>query len=105
MIVGRILAWIFIVAAIAALGVEVVRYFQTGAYRVLPTGQLWFDLGPNGLTFVQSALRRHVHPLAWDAGVAPLLQVPAWAVFGVPGILLAWLCRGRHERREAAAPS
>ena len=96
MIVGRILGWLLILCAITVLAIEVVRYFENGTYRVIVAGKLWFDLHRSSLNLTQAALQRYVHPLVWDAGVAPALQLPAWAVFGVPGILVAWLCRGRR---------
>ena len=98
MIVGRILGWVLIACAIIVLGIEIVQYFQTGTYRVTVSGKLWFDLDRSSLNLAQAILQRYVHPLVWDAGLAPLLQLPAWAVLGVPGILLAWLCRSRRER-------
>ena len=104
MIVGRILGSILIACAIAVLGTEVVRYFDTGSYRVIAAGKLWFDLDRGSLNLTQAVLQRYVHPRVWDAGVAPILQLPAWAVFGVPGILLAWLCRRRSGRSAAAGP-
>ena len=98
MIVGRILGWILIACAVLVLGMEIVQYFQTGTYRVTVAGKLWFDLDRSSLNLTQAVLQRYVHPLVWDSGVAPLLQLPAWAVFGVPGILLAWLCRSGRDR-------
>ena len=98
MIVGRLLGWILIGCAIAALGLELVRYFDTGTYRVIAAGKLWFDLDRGSLNLTQAVLQRYVHPLAWDAALAPALQFPAWALFGVPGILFVWLFRRRSDR-------
>jgi hypothetical protein len=97
MIVGRIIGWLLVACAAAALGFEVVRYLQAGEYRVIAAGQLWFDLHRGSLNLAQAVVQRHLHPLLWDAGVAPVLQLPAWAVLGAPGLLLVWLCRPRRR--------
>ena len=37
------------------------------------------------------------HPLVWETAVRPLLLLPAWALFGGLGFLLAYI--GRRRRR------
>ena len=39
----------------------------------------------------------HTHPGVWNWGVLWLLQLPAWALFGLLGLILAFL--GRRRRR------
>ena len=95
MVVGRILGWILVAGALAVFGIELARFVETGTYRVIAAGKLWYDVHRSSLNLVQAVLQRYVDPLAWDAGVAPVLQLPAWAVLGLPGILLVWLCRSR----------
>ena len=99
MVVGRIIGWVLISCAVVVLAAELLRYFQTGDYRVIAAGQLWFDLHRGSLNLAQAVIQRYLYPVLWDAGVAPLLQLPAWAVLGLPGLLLAWLCRARPPRR------
>ena len=95
MIVGRILGWLLILCALMALGAELVRYFDTGHYRVLVAGKLWFDIDRSSLNLTQAVVQRYVHPALWDNFFAPALLLPAWAVFGIPGLLLAVACRRR----------
>jgi hypothetical protein len=54
-------------------------------------------LAPAVLNSARDAVRRSTHPLVWDAGVAKLLLLPAWGVFGLLGMLAAYA--GRRRRR------
>jgi hypothetical protein len=54
-------------------------------------------LAPAMLNSVRDAVQRSTHPLVWDAGVAKLLLLPAWSVFGLLGLLAAYA--GRRRRR------
>jgi hypothetical protein len=57
----------------------------------------WSAVAPASLKAAQASVQRSSHPLVWTWGVANVLQLPAWAVFGVLGLLLAYF--GRERRR------
>jgi hypothetical protein len=42
-------------------------------------------------------VQRRSHPLVWDYGVAQILRVPTWGLFGLLGLLLGYA--GRRRRR------
>jgi hypothetical protein len=52
---------------------------------------------PAMLSSVREAVRRSTNPLVWDAGIAKVLLLPTWCVFGVLGLLVAYA--GRRRRR------
>jgi hypothetical protein len=35
--------------------------------------------------------------VVWDAGLMRVLKLPAWVVFGLAGLLLAWIGRKRQR--------
>lgn len=68
-----------------------------------PAGGLWVSiakhwggLAPTSLASSQKAIQS-TSGLLWDPVVKSLLALPAWAVFGALGALLAWI--GRRRRR------
>jgi hypothetical protein len=93
----RLIGWLLIVAALAVLLYAAWRWHQTGAWRMIPAGQLWFDLDRNSLLLAQPAIERHVARWLWSPVIATILQWPAWAVLGVPGIVLLLIGRRRQS--------
>jgi hypothetical protein len=57
----------------------------------------WTKLAPTLLNSARDAVRRSTHPAVWDAGVAKVLLLPTWGVFGLLGLLAAYA--GRRRRR------
>ena len=103
MIVGRIIGWLLILLAIAVAGHEAVMWLDGGTYRTLALGKLWFTIDAASLNITQAAVQRYLWAWLWDGVAVNLLLIPAWAFFGVPGLLLAWFYRGRRGRRRGFA--
>ena len=97
MIVGRIIGWAFLAVALVALGADIVGWLASGSLDVTPLGQHWFELHRASLGLAQAAVQRHVLPGLWDPVIQTVLLWPTWAVFGVVGAVLAYLCRGRRR--------
>ena len=57
----------------------------------------WSAISPTSLKSAQTSVQRNAHPLVWNWGIARILQLPAWAVFGVFGLLLAYAARRRRR--------
>ena len=96
MIVGRIISWLFALAAVFAAARDVVAWIDTGAFRPMPLGQLWFDLHNGSLNLVQAVVQRYILPELWDPVIVTVLLAPAWFIFAVPAIILLVLCRKRR---------
>jgi hypothetical protein len=96
----RIIGWIIILLAIAAAGHEIIAAFEARSYHFKAFGELWYMIDRASLNVFQAAIQRHVWPFLWDGVIAYILLMPAWLVLGVPGTLIAWLCRRRTIRRE-----
>ena len=99
MIVGRLVGWLFIIAALVAEGRDVWGLWDTGHYQVSALGQLWAEVNRNSLLLLQPAIQRHVAAWLWDWVIFPVLQWPAVVTLAVPGVLLVWLFRRRDRRR------
>jgi hypothetical protein len=99
---GRVagaLGWLLVGVALAALGYEIQLAVQTGVYRMIPAGEVWYRLNAESLNLVQAVVQRHLHPLLWQPVLASVLQWPAWSLFGGPGVALVLACSGQRGRR------
>ena len=83
--IGRILAWLVFLCAVAAASRDGLVFLESGAYSPLTLGDIWSAIGPASR---QSA----------DAA-APLLRLPAWAVLTGLAVVIAALF-GRARRRK-----
>ncbi len=99
MIVGRVIGWILLIAAIAVLARDVFVWLDTGSLAMITAGELWFRIDNSSLNLVQAVIQRYVFPALWDPVIVTVLLWPAFLVIGVPGLLLSWLCRPRIRRK------
>ncbi len=101
MVVGRVIGWLFLAAALAALGWDLADTLG-GGWEISAFGQRWFQIHPPSLGFAQVIFQRFipaVGPWLWDPMIQTVLLWPAWAVFGVPGIVLSIFFRRRRRAR------
>ena len=96
--VARTLGWILVVAAVLVAASEGWTWLETGNWKFVPVGKLWFDVHKDSLQLIQPAIERHLWPFLWNPILFTILQWPAWAVLGAPGILLALLPGARRRR-------
>ena len=97
----RIAAWlggIFIAAAAIAFLYEAVLAFQTGGWRIVPAGEIWFKLHNGSLNLVQAIVQRFLHPFLWDPLISGFLQWPLWASLGGTGFALTIIFGSRRAR-------
>jgi len=64
---------------------------ESGSYRAIAAGELWFKLHPYSLNLSQAVTQRYLHPSLWDPIIISILQWPAWSLLGAPGAILAIL--------------
>lgn len=87
------LGWLLSFCAIAVAGAETIaRALPGGTGWVLSTAELWRALWPSAYVLAEAHLS-HAIPWFWDPVIVWLLSPPAWALLGVPGVILAWTCR------------
>ena len=101
MVVLRFLGLLLLAFAVAALGLEAMAAWQTGGWRALALGEIWFKIDSASLDAAQAGVQRYVAPWLWEPGITSILRLPGWVVFGVPGGALVWIAylKGRKPRR------
>jgi len=97
--VGRIIGWVLLLAALAAAGYEAMAAINSGAWRPIALGELWYRLDRGSLNLMQAVIQRYIAAWLWEPGIASVLRLPGWMAFGVPAVVLLWLCRARRSRR------
>lgn len=97
--VARYIGWLLIAGALAAVAYDLYGLVADGDTQILVGGTLWASIHFESLQQAQAGVQRHIHPAIWDPGVIFILTQPLALVLGVPGVLLAVLCRSRRRRR------
>ena len=98
MIVGRVIGWIFLIAAVAVLVRDVAAWITSGDLVLIAAGELWFTLDNGSLNLIPAVTPRYVLPSLWDPVIVTILLWPAVLVLGVPGLVLSWLFRRRPRK-------
>ena len=96
MMVGRILGWLFLAAAAAALVWDIVLWVDMGTFPATALGQHWYDLERASLGGLQVVIERYIWALLWQP-VSWILVRPTWLVFGIIGLALVLLFRRRRR--------
>ena len=96
---GRVAGRGLVLASVLLLGAELMKALERGAYKTLAMGEVWYQVNGSSLNALQAGVQRYLDPALWDTAFAPVLFLPAWLVFGAPGLVLAFLCRPREPVR------
>ena len=83
------LGWLLLIVAFAAASAEAVAS-RPGTF--LSAHELWYAISAKHFTITQIRIER-ISPALWDPVLLGILTLPAWLLFGLPGVLLAWYCR------------
>ena len=103
MVIGRLLGWLLLLAALAVLGRDLIAWHETHSFAPIALGQLWYDIDRGSLNTLQAAVQRHVAPWLWDPVIATVLRWWAVLVLAVLGVFFRWAFRRRgHGRRRWA---
>lgn len=97
MIVFRFFAFVFLLIAVIALVADLTPVLNgTGAFTPVSLEAYWQAFATGSHQAAQAAVARVLGKEAW-APVSVLLSIPAFAAFGLLGILSGYL--GRRRRR------
>ena len=99
MILLRIIGYLLLFLAIAALGAEILMSVQAGEWVSLAVGDVWAEVDRESIGLVQVGLERYVHPYLFDPILLTILLWPAWLVAGGPALVILLLARRRRQRR------
>lgn len=96
----RFVALVLIVLGLMLLGADVVTLLERGSEpRMRSLADVWGLFTATGVASFQAWITGMVPELG--EGLASMLALPAFAVFGVTGVILAVLFRERDEAAEA----
>ncbi len=95
----RALGWILLFASLAVLVGDGITALQTGAFRFVAAGELWYRLDAGSLNLLQSVIQRYISAWIWDNAFVPALLAPAFIILLVPGILLLLMTRKRRRQK------
>lgn len=91
MFIGRAFGWILVVSAIVMASGEAVMAIGTGTYQGLATGEIWALLWGQAPDFLDDGLSSGF----WHFLGALFMEMPAWAIMGPLGVIVAHTCRRR----------
>ncbi len=91
------LGWLMMLGAFAAASAEsIARGMANQHMFFMPAHELWRALWPASYIFFEARILS-LAPVTWDPFILTLLTPPAYVLLGVPGAILAWLCRPEHR--------
>ena len=93
----RLVGFLCLAVAFAALIVDGTRSIAAGAPAILPLGGTVSALAPELFVRMHTGIALHV-PWLWDPVLVTLLLLPAWLVVGTLGILLIAVSRRRRPK-------
>lgn len=89
--------WLLALALILLI-IDGTKSLAANAVIWTPLGELWMQLHPPSLEGFRAFIASRFFDLVLLPTADLVLGLPAWAVFGVPGILLAVMGRSRRSR-------
>ena len=93
-VLGGLLCLVALVAAMADLSI----WISSGSWRSAALGEHWFKVNPYTLNLVQAVVQRYISVWLWETVIQTVLLWPTWAFFGVPGLVLLAVPRGKTRR-------
>lgn len=94
----RMLARPLLLVAVIALVYDGTRTLAGGSGIVMTSLlEHWNGLAPATLEALKTFMVKRLGAGIWDGGLLRLLRLPAWLVFGVFGLLLAYVGRKRRK--------
>jgi hypothetical protein len=91
MVVFRVLGWLLLAMAVAAVVHDCLVWWAEGTFHLLGLGDLWSHLDVRSLGDAQAAIQRHLSVSLWNWLVRPVLMIPALPAFLVLGTVFLWL--------------
>jgi hypothetical protein len=90
-VVFRVLGWLLLAMAVAAVVHDALAWWALGTFRLLGLGDLWSQLDVGSLGAAQAAVQRHLSASLWIWLVRPVLMIPALPAFLALGVVFLWL--------------
>ncbi len=91
-------AWMFLIMALIAGGVEAMNSFKAAKWVLLTPGELWYRFDVPSLNLSQAVVQRYLHPAIWEPGIASILRAPSWVVLLVLAVLFRLFAIRRRRK-------
>lgn len=101
----RLLGLILLGLAFLAAAFEVAARGLSQADMNLSAREVLSVFLPDALDSVRRVVVETISPSFWDYVVSPLLDLPGWLIFLLPGAVLFWRYRSDEDRVDAGAES
>jgi hypothetical protein len=101
--IGRIIAFVFLILAAIALARDALNLYATGQIALLSGREFWLALGPGSYYGTENFLTINIPPL-WDPVLTFVLDLPAFITTGVVG-LLAWFVSRKPQPKKRPRPA
>jgi hypothetical protein len=92
----RLLALVILAAAFILLIYDGAKSIADSSIHIYKLDQLWNDIHASSLQALQAVTERRLGARLWPLIARPVLDQPAWLVFGVIGMILMLL--GRRKK-------
>ena len=92
-------AWMFLVLALIAGGIEAMNSFKAAKWVLLTPGELWYRFDVSSLNLSQAVVQRYLHPAIWEPGIASILRAPSWVVLLVLAVIFRLFAIRRRRKR------
>jgi cell division protein FtsW (lipid II flippase) len=90
----RLVGLLLLAGAFVFVVYDGARSIADQSLRLTRLGEFWNEIHQASQVAVRARIEA-ISPAAWNNGMRLLLDQPVWAVMGVLGILLMFLCRPR----------
>jgi hypothetical protein len=94
----RVLGTLLIAFAVILLIIDGTKTLAASSFVFTPLEAIWTQINAQSLATVREFLGTRFFGPVLEAAVSSVVGLPAWAVIGVPGIILAWAGRSRRTR-------
>ncbi len=97
-LVLRVVGTLLIAFAVILIIIDGTRSLAANSLVFTPLEVTWQNMHSESLVLTREFLGTRLFGAVLQPLVAAILNLPGWAVIGVPGLLLAWAGRSRRER-------
>ena len=94
----RLVGVVFFAAGLIAFANDLWLWDGQNQFTMRSLGEWWFRISPGGINLTQAVIQRYIWPTLWDPLILNLLEEPAAAVLGLPGLAILFLVRRQPHR-------
>lgn len=105
MLVTRLIAIGLLIFAAIPVGAELTGLVRGAHWHGISASQLWLTLHTASFDTAHAFGQRYLPAPLWDPIAEWILAQPAWAVAGVPGVILLWFSLGHKASGDPAGHS